>query len=66
MLQVTGWKLNSPYSEICNSPFLTVLLMAFVPGDDGSVFPNSAQDVYLVIDDHYILKKKKDTRGSRA
>ena len=44
-----------------------VLLMVFGPGDDGSVFPNSVQDVLnLVIDDHYILKRKKDMRGSRA
>ena len=43
------------------------LLMAFGPGDDGSVFPNSAQDVLnLVIDSHYILKRKKDMTGSRA
>ena len=38
-----------------------------MPGDDGSVFHNSAQDVSnLVIDGHYILKRKKDTKGSRA
>ena len=42
-------------------------MMASGPGDDESVFPNSAQDVSnLVIDGDYILKKKKDTKGSRA
>ena len=42
-------------------------MTAFGPGDDGSAFPNSAQDVLnLVIDGHYILKRKKDTKGSRA
>ena len=42
-------------------------MMASGSGDDGSVFPNSAQDVLnLVIDGHYILKRKKDTKGSRA
>ena len=35
--------------------------------DDGSVFPHSAQDsLNLVIDGDYKLKKKKDTKGSRA
>ena len=44
-----------------------VLLMAFGPGDNGSVFPNSAKYVLnLVIDGHYILKRKKDTKGSRV
>ena len=42
-------------------------MMASGPGDDGSVFSNSVQDVSnLVIDGDYILKKKKDTKGSRA
>ena len=42
-------------------------MMVSGPGNDGSVFPNSAQDVSkLVIDGDYILKKKKDTKGSRA
>ena len=41
--------------------------MAFGSGDEGSVFPNSAQNVSnLVIDGHYILKRKKDTKESRA
>ena len=43
------------------------LMMAFGPGDDGSVFLNSAQDVSkLIIDGDYILKKRKDTKGSKA
>ena len=42
-------------------------MMASGPGDYGSVFPNSAQDVSkLFINGDYILKKKKDTKGSRA
>ena len=41
--------------------------MASDSGDNGSVFPNSAQDVLnLVIDSHYVLKRKKDMKGSRA
>ena len=35
-------------------------MMASGPGDDGSVFPNSAQDVLkLVIDGDYILKRRR-------
>ena len=35
-------------------------MVAFGPGDNESVFPNSAQDVLnLVIDGHYILKRKR-------
>ena len=35
--------------------------MMFGPGDDGSVFPKSAQDILnLVIDGHYILKIQKE------
>ena len=42
-------------------------MMAFGSADDGSIFHNSAQDgLNLAIDGHYILKKKKDTKGSRA
>ena len=42
-------------------------MMASGPCNDGSVFPHSAQDVLnLVIDGDYMLKKKKDTKGSRA
>ena len=42
-------------------------MMTSGPCDDGSVFPHSAQDILnLVIDGDYMLKKKKDTKGSRA
>ena len=42
-------------------------MMASGSCDDGSVFPHSAQDISnLVIDGNYMLKKKKDTKGSRA
>ena len=42
-------------------------MMASGPGDDGSVFPISAQDVSnLVIDGNYILKKNKDMKGSKV
>ena len=42
-------------------------MMASGPCNDGSVFLHSAQDVLnLVIDGDYMLKKKKDTKGSRA
>ena len=42
-------------------------MMVSGPGEDGSVFPNFVQDVSnLVINGDYILKKKKDTKGSRA
>ena len=42
-------------------------MMASGPCDDGSVFPHSVQDASnLVIDGDYMLKNKKDTKGSRA
>ena len=42
-------------------------MMASGPCNDGSVFPHSAQDVLnLVIDGDYMLKKKKDMKGSRV
>ena len=41
--------------------------MASGPGNNRSVLPSSAQNVSkLVIDGDYILKKKKDKKGSRA
>ena len=41
-------------------------MMAFGPGDDGNVFPSTQDVSNLVIDGHYILKRKKDTKGGRA
>ena len=42
-------------------------MMASDPCYDGSIFPHFAQDVSnLVIDGDYMLKKEKDTKGSRA
>ena len=43
------------------------LMMASGPCNNGSVFPHFAEDVSnLVIDGDYMLKKKEDTKGSRA